>query len=401
MANFVEFQFSGKSLQEIYNESCKKYGCKKNSAICAMLSSAPEDYDAIHEIDLSSNVVGSRGVLALLNVVAMCRSLTSLSLKGNSLDNRAIQELVQVARNHRSLTRIDVSHNRIGTAGKAILDLLRQNNRILEVKLDNTYIDVYMLKRINERLVANRMAASVAHLSPYKGAASPADPLAPSATPGPTSEDEPTSTAPAPGPAPGQPSAAATAAPTQAATSSTALYSDAGDPAGESLLQQPWWEHAVPFQSGSVFPAASASPEQVGQDFDWLGFDVTALFDPSRYHSFLPIATKLLQLRTVERPPTIPDDRRLSFLLDSGSSSEGSSGSDNEEEEEEEEEEAEEAEGRRLRWGAGEDDLSSVLSELELDLDLESLSLLEEEGPEAPEQLAAEADELVSIGGFV
>lgn len=41
---------------------------------------------------------------------------------------------------------------------------------ILEVKLDNTYIDVYMLKRINERLVANRMAASVAHLSPYKGA---------------------------------------------------------------------------------------------------------------------------------------------------------------------------------------------------------------------------------------
>lgn len=60
------------------------------------------------------------------------------------------------------------------------------------------------------------------------GAASPADPLAPSATPGPTSEDEPTSTAPAPGPAPGQPSAAATAAPTQAATSSTALYSDAG-----------------------------------------------------------------------------------------------------------------------------------------------------------------------------
>ena len=45
---------------------------------------------------------------------------------------------------------------------QAILDMLRQNARLVEIRLDNTYVDAYMMKRINERLIANRIANSVA-----------------------------------------------------------------------------------------------------------------------------------------------------------------------------------------------------------------------------------------------
>ncbi len=42
---------------------------------------------------LFSFVTGSKGVLAVLNVIAACKRLTSLSLKGTSLDFQAVQEI--------------------------------------------------------------------------------------------------------------------------------------------------------------------------------------------------------------------------------------------------------------------------------------------------------------------
>ena len=50
----------------------------------------------------------------------------------------------------------------------------------------------------------------------------------------------------------------------------------------ENILQNNWWEDAVPFQSGTVFPSSAPTPEQVGEDFNWMGFNMSALFDVSR-----------------------------------------------------------------------------------------------------------------------
>eukprot|EP00906_Rhabdomonas_costata_P006735 RCo009774 len=558
---------SGKTLREIYTESCKKFGCKRNSAVYQLLSDVPDDFDGIEELDLSNNLIGSKGTLALLGVLSACRRLARLSLRGNSLDYKAVTELAQVLKLHPSLTKLDLSNNRVGTAGKALLDMLRQNSRVLELVLENTYIDSYMMKKINERLAANRVAASVwtggnvegarapiadgklepssdaralthsapsleSHTavisSPHIASSSAASqaptssgsvkffsaPLPPSldksereqipvgtpsavsaapsvgsptavsdvsvaelvespatsgisqASPEPCPEppktpELPTSTTPscdlpalsssilpsteggdsravvpdaAEAQSPMPPTNLSQATPISAeatvpvtlqdlqprsvetsaaeggrATSaefkgrsassatmgdSTGLIRGEGSASKEEvelshrrvsvvsgqiseseagrgeeeevdsawrssaavavgLPPEGWWASAVPFPAAPAASCSAPTPELLGEDVDWAHFDLTALFDVQRYHTFLPIATKLLQLRmqsSTDRPP--------SHLLDDKPASDNSSedGDDEDDDDDEEEEDEEEEDGEEEEEEENNDD---------------------------------------------
>ena len=325
---FTEYIGSGRSLRDIYSESCKRYGCKRNSGLYELLSGVPGEYGTLHDIDLSNNVIGCKGVISLLQVVSVCRSIKRLGLKGNSLDHRCVLHIVDVAKVHKSLQQIDLSHNRIGTCGKPLNELLRVNSCITDICLDSTYIDAYMLKRIHERLTSNRLSLLIqkeqrktpsdpstdCQMKPSEEniittqpdtLPEPEAPPPPPPPPPPPQEVLPPSPPPPPSPSP----TTHTPTPPKPAPKESEQpirVSDASE--AESLthsvipeeLSRVWWDAAVPIDAGEGFQPA---PQLEGHlDLDWAAFPLGHLFKEKEYDRFLPVAAKLLQMATVSEP---------------------------------------------------------------------------------------------------
>ncbi|KPI86168.1 hypothetical protein ABL78_4757 [Leptomonas seymouri] len=83
------------SLGSVYEESCRASKVQPNSALCRYFT-ANMAAQPLHVLSLSSNLVGPRGLEALLPVLHLCRhTLHTLDLSYNNLDNRAIQRLTR------------------------------------------------------------------------------------------------------------------------------------------------------------------------------------------------------------------------------------------------------------------------------------------------------------------
>eukprot|EP01060_Flectonema_neradi_P001114 TRINITY_DN1066_c0_g1_i6.p1 TRINITY_DN1066_c0_g1~~TRINITY_DN1066_c0_g1_i6.p1 ORF type:complete len:3448 (+),score=680.05 TRINITY_DN1066_c0_g1_i6:119-10462(+) len=353
IVTFGEYVGSGKALREIYAESCKRFVCKKNSGLYETLSSTPGDYDSLFEIDLSSNVIGCRGVMALLQVVAVCRSLRKLGLRGNSLDHRCVLHIIDVAKTHKSLQKLDLSHNRIGTCGKAVYELLRINSHITDVALDNTYIDAYMLKKISERLSANRQAASL-KAPPSENEVTPPTETAPKVidskekdvpkdtemdqnhdqstskttiqpgrrdSPPPTTQWEGSSCPPVVTPSLVEsehiPSVVDHEMPKEDEPQlAVSLVQSVDD-----IFPDVWWESAVPIESGEILQPAPQLDGNTTDTEDWGRFPLSGLYSETKYDSYVPVAAKLLQLATANADIGVKPCWGSSSLAMQGSSS--------------------------------------------------------------------------------
>lgn len=145
------------SLREIYLKSCSENGLHPNSGIIMMLpekSGAPFYSDIL---DVSHNYLGDKGMLPIIAVVAKISGLRSLIARENGLRNKSVQTLCEMAMKHTSLQSIDISDNYISEgAAIAIEMLLRGNRRIIDVRLQNTKVDVEKRVLIRELLESNR-----------------------------------------------------------------------------------------------------------------------------------------------------------------------------------------------------------------------------------------------------
>eukprot|EP01012_Entosiphon_sulcatum_P003182 TRINITY_DN10917_c0_g1_i2.p1 TRINITY_DN10917_c0_g1~~TRINITY_DN10917_c0_g1_i2.p1 ORF type:complete len:1404 (+),score=330.51 TRINITY_DN10917_c0_g1_i2:59-4270(+) len=124
------------------------------------LRSLPNDFSELVEIDLSNNYVGRRGIPCISDLLARCPNVQKVDLSDNKLDNESIIHFAQRAMTHPSLKHVNFSNNLCSkSSGRAILQMVLANPRIVRVDLDDLPFLVAPLKeRIAEAVAANRAA---------------------------------------------------------------------------------------------------------------------------------------------------------------------------------------------------------------------------------------------------
>eukprot|EP01012_Entosiphon_sulcatum_P032339 TRINITY_DN41142_c0_g1_i1.p1 TRINITY_DN41142_c0_g1~~TRINITY_DN41142_c0_g1_i1.p1 ORF type:complete len:956 (-),score=166.96 TRINITY_DN41142_c0_g1_i1:31-2898(-) len=139
--NLMSRDYGGMSFRQIYSLTCEQLHCKKNSELLRTLPNQPGVFTSLHELDLSTNFVGPKGLLPVLEVVKVSVALRVLSLRDNQLSNQSVQDIVDVCLSHRSLTKLDVSQNPITlSAGRALLELAQRNPLLQSIVVDDTNV---------------------------------------------------------------------------------------------------------------------------------------------------------------------------------------------------------------------------------------------------------------------
>eukprot|EP00759_Apiculatamorpha_spiralis_P037670 PhF_6_TR37471/c0_g1_i1/m.55178 len=152
-------EYVGMSLRDIYVRKCEELNCKKNSKLLADLPNRADYFDALLTLDLSTNYVGNKGLMPLLEVIRLASSLKSINLNDNQLTNEAVAGLTDILATHPSITALYLSNNPITiAAGQNLIDLAKRNPRLLEVSTQNTAIPAMMVRGLDVQLQHNKNA---------------------------------------------------------------------------------------------------------------------------------------------------------------------------------------------------------------------------------------------------
>lgn len=144
------------SLKQLYQEECSSLNIKCNSAILAQL---PDTADGFTEWDLSGNIVGTRGVVAVLKIVSTnLPELKVLNLSGNNLASAATKDLLHHLVDHPSLKEINLSNNDIRLGGPELVELLKRNKKITKMNIDGTFLRPLFVRLIAIQLKKNEGA---------------------------------------------------------------------------------------------------------------------------------------------------------------------------------------------------------------------------------------------------
>ncbi|KAH9579955.1 Peptidase C2 [Trypanosoma melophagium] len=150
--------YAGLCLREIYERKCLELHCKKNSALCSILSDVPDEFHSLTSLDVSKNFLGPKGILPLLEIIRCCKNIRTLNLSEQKLDTDAIDALCLALRQHPSVVRINLSHNPLTMSAGALLLQLAKTNPVIEfIVLEHTCIRSSLLMRIEAQLEKNRL----------------------------------------------------------------------------------------------------------------------------------------------------------------------------------------------------------------------------------------------------
>jgi hypothetical protein len=167
----------------VYAKACAAAGCRQNKTLTRSFAGMRTP-DEITSLDLSINVVGKNGAMAVLHMLPQLRRLQRLLLVDNSIENEHVQVLAEAAANHPSLTEIDLSNNPIShAAGKQLLQLAKVNPRIRAIRLGGSLINPGLIRMIETKCASNDTVEIVDE---------PSDPIRPATaltTPDPTHQE--------------------------------------------------------------------------------------------------------------------------------------------------------------------------------------------------------------------
>lgn len=154
-----------------YTIACKKHGVKRpNPKLIAFFRDEEPIATDIEELDLSSNYIGNRGILAVLDVIEMLPNFRCLNVSNQKLYNTDLSEdsikgnatvdrIVDVFKSHPSANALDISNNPISNyAGRKLLGLVQLNSRMCRVELKDTRVDFDLRKRISTQCEKNTVA---------------------------------------------------------------------------------------------------------------------------------------------------------------------------------------------------------------------------------------------------
>jgi serine/threonine protein kinase len=138
----------------LYLRRCTALGVKPNSGIERLLTEATQ---CVRTIDLSTNYIGPRGLMALLDVVETNHNIEVLILGNNGANNQVVERLCTLVRTHPAITTISLDNNPIShLAGRMILYAIQVNPRIIKLSLEGTVLQPVMMSRIALQLHRNQ-----------------------------------------------------------------------------------------------------------------------------------------------------------------------------------------------------------------------------------------------------
>ncbi|CAD2220292.1 Leucine Rich repeat, putative [Angomonas deanei] len=138
------------SLRDLYIKKCKQEKIHANSGILELLSDDPTTFP-FDTLDLQSNFIGNRGVVAVMTIIERSPNIRSLNLCDNGLRNSGVQYVCEGAARHPSLQSLNLSNNYISDgAADSLEKLLLCNARIVDLNILNTQISVERRVRLKD-----------------------------------------------------------------------------------------------------------------------------------------------------------------------------------------------------------------------------------------------------------
>ena len=131
---------------------------RPNRSLCAALRSNVHGgrWDLLQELDFSRNILGDKGFQAVLSVIPLCPSLTTLSADRNELTEVSAKRIVRVLWSNTCLTRVSFAYNEFyPTAGDELLRLLRHNHKLIHFNLEGNPLTPYIITRVQRCLDRN------------------------------------------------------------------------------------------------------------------------------------------------------------------------------------------------------------------------------------------------------
>ena len=142
---------AAQDLVKIYEDRCSALEVRKNSAVVELLKNGTPT-----RVDFSVNIVGSKGLLPVLEVLKLAPSLTSLSVSNNRLCSPAAVDIATHLTGHPNLSSLDVSDNHLPLGGEPLLALVKGTPALTEVKLDGTQVRPLFTRLIELQLKKNK-----------------------------------------------------------------------------------------------------------------------------------------------------------------------------------------------------------------------------------------------------
>ena len=150
--------YKGMTCKDVYSMLCRQHACKVNSGVAAKLPLLADDFD-IDCLDLTANMVGSKGMIPVMEVARLSKTLRKIILKNNYLDNGAVRSISMALRDHPTVEAIDVSGNPISwTAGMHIIDLVASNQSIQRIDMEGTFLKPNIIETIKNHTRKNQAA---------------------------------------------------------------------------------------------------------------------------------------------------------------------------------------------------------------------------------------------------
>eukprot|EP01006_Ploeotia_vitrea_P005911 TRINITY_DN119_c0_g2_i1.p1 TRINITY_DN119_c0_g2~~TRINITY_DN119_c0_g2_i1.p1 ORF type:complete len:376 (-),score=11.06 TRINITY_DN119_c0_g2_i1:90-1070(-) len=153
----------GHSNRSAYLYYCEQYDVTPNTTIVDILPPTKNQW-SLTNLSLqppastsSPTIVATRGMLPLLEVLSMNKSLEALELPNQGIGSAAIEWLASCVLAHPTLSRINLAANPISNCGMLCLCYVAKNNpRVIDINVEGCCVDHNLVQQLNAWLTHNR-----------------------------------------------------------------------------------------------------------------------------------------------------------------------------------------------------------------------------------------------------
>eukprot|EP01012_Entosiphon_sulcatum_P030297 TRINITY_DN3729_c0_g1_i6.p1 TRINITY_DN3729_c0_g1~~TRINITY_DN3729_c0_g1_i6.p1 ORF type:complete len:6116 (-),score=439.75 TRINITY_DN3729_c0_g1_i6:64-18258(-) len=148
--------YTNHSNRSMYQYYCKQYNVRENKYFSQSLPTTLGVLDLTELTILPTILLGSRGLLPVLEVLRANTQIQSFSISGSALRNTSVAWVVEAVAAHPSLTSIDLSDNHLTAYGADLLtELVHRNPRIRHIDVSNCGLDAELVEGLLAALRLN------------------------------------------------------------------------------------------------------------------------------------------------------------------------------------------------------------------------------------------------------
>eukprot|EP00760_Papus_ankaliazontas_P032217 PhM_4_TR5693/c1_g1_i1/m.18282/K04739/PRKAR; cAMP-dependent protein kinase regulator len=129
-----------------YVDKCHEFAIHVNKHLRDMLNADESDVVAI---DVSQTMIGSKGFIALNEVLYKLPNLRSLNVATNNISSESVIEAIEAWKSHPRLQEIILDGNHIPMAGQALYEFVKKSSRIRKLSITGTAIRPMFVNLIN------------------------------------------------------------------------------------------------------------------------------------------------------------------------------------------------------------------------------------------------------------